>query len=136
KRGFAAVYAVGLAAGVLAVFVGPHNNLPQGALHAGTRKGTKQDWTMFGGTAARNMVNTQVKGLPAEWNVDEESLKNVKWVADLGSKAYGGPIVAGGRVFVGTNNQKPRDKNDYDIDPKTKKREPIDLGILMAFNEA
>ena len=52
---------------------------------------------MFGGTPQRNMANTAAKGLPTEWSSDEDQPKNVKWVADLGSKAYGGPIVAGGK---------------------------------------
>ena len=30
--------------------------------------------------------------------------KNIKWVARLGSQTYGNPVVAGGKVFVGTNN--------------------------------
>ena len=34
------------------------------------------------------------------------------WKADLGNHAYGGPIVAGGKVFVGTNNEKPRDSDE------------------------
>ena len=88
------------------------------------------DWIMYGGTPTRNLVNLTVKGLPAEWDVDKKA--GVKWVADLGSKAYGGPIIAGGRVFVGTNNMKPRDpKWAKIIDGK-----PIDLGVVMCFEEA
>jgi outer membrane protein assembly factor BamB len=128
KRGLAAILAVALIAGVLYVFTGGN---PPTAVDAGAPKGGKGDWTMFGGTVARNMVNPDAKGLPTEWSVDENELKNVKWIADLGSKAYGGPIVAGGRVFIGTNNQNPRNKQD--VDPKTKK--PLDLGVLMAFDE-
>jgi outer membrane protein assembly factor BamB len=52
-------------------------------------------------------------------------LKNVKWVAKLGSKAYGGPTIAGGRIFVSTNNSSPRD-------PKVTE----DKGILMCFRES
>jgi outer membrane protein assembly factor BamB len=86
------------------------------------------DWIMYGGTPSRNMVNTTSKNLPAEWDV--EAKKNIKWVVDLGSKAYGGPIIAGGRVFAGTNNQKPRD-------PKwIKDGAPVDLGVIMCFDEA
>ena len=48
-----------------------------------------------------------MKGLPAEWDV--KTKKNVKWVADLGSQSYGNPVVAGGMVFVGTNNELLRD---------------------------
>src|SRR5262245_37453946 len=81
----------------------------------------------FGGTLQRNMVNTSAKNLPVEFSVDEGS-KDVKWAADLGSKAYGGPIIAGGKVFVGTNNMKPRDKKFVD------NGQPIDMGIVMAFN--
>ena len=42
------------------------------------------------------------KGLPADWDV--KTGKNVKWWADVGSQAYAGPTVLGGKVFVGTNN--------------------------------
>ncbi len=86
-----------------------------------------QSWPMFGGNISRNMVNALAKNLPVEWNVEEG--KNVKWSTDLGSKAYGGPIIAGGKVYIGTNNQKPRDKQ-YIKDGR-----PIDLGIIMCFNE-
>lgn len=87
------------------------------------------DWVMYGGTTARNLVNLTSKNLPAEWDVEKG--ENVKWAVDLGSKAYGGPIVSNGRVFVGTNNQKPRNPKDVDA-----KGQPIDLGIIMCFDEA
>ena len=80
------------------------------------------DWPMWGGTPDRNMVSN-MKGLPLEWDV--KTKKNVKWVADLGSQSYGNPVVAGGMVFVGTNNETPRD-------PK----QPGDRGVLMAFRES
>jgi outer membrane protein assembly factor BamB len=92
-----------------------------------------QDHVMFGGTPSRNMVNTTAKNLPTTWSIEEGS-KDVKWTADLGSKAYGGPIIAGGKIFVGTNNGKPRDKK-YTEDVKGKKK-PIDMGVIMTFNEA
>jgi outer membrane protein assembly factor BamB len=130
KRSLAAALAVGLVAAVLFV-AGRNQPAVQSPADAGAPKGGKQDWTMFGGSPQRNMVNATVKGLPTEWSIEEDDTKNVKWVADLGSKAYGGPLVAAGRVVIGTNNQNPRDKKD--IDPKTKK--PIDLGVLMAFEE-
>ena len=121
--------AAGLTGGVLALVLVAAGLLSRGPATADDPKGGSQNWIMYGGTQARNMVNTTVKGLPAEWNADD--MTNVRWAADLGSKAYGGPIVHGGRVFVGTNNQNPRDKKW--IDPKTKR--PIDLGVLMAFDE-
>jgi len=80
------------------------------------------DWPMWGGTPDRNMVSN-MKGLPAEWDV--KTKKNVKWVADLGSQSYGNPVVAGGMVFVGTNNELVRDKNQGG-----------DRGVLMAFRES
>lgn len=89
------------------------------------------DWIMYGGTPQRNMVNLAAKGLPVKW--DAEKKENIKWVADLGSKAYGGPIVAGGRVFIGTNNENPRDKKWNFIDKKTGLL--VDLGIVMSFDE-
>jgi outer membrane protein assembly factor BamB len=77
---------------------------------------------MWGGAPDRNMVS-DMKGLPAEWDVMTK--KNVKWVAELGSQSYGNPVVAGGMVFVGTNNELLRDKN-----------QPGDRGVLMAFRES
>jgi outer membrane protein assembly factor BamB len=71
--------------------------------------GGGQDWPMFGGTPARNMVNLFAKDLPKDWSVQKGKEAGVKWVARLGSFAYGGPVVAGGRVFVSTNNDNPRD---------------------------
>ena len=80
------------------------------------------DWPMWGGTPDRNMVST-MKGLPTEWDV--KTKKNVKWIAELGSQSYGNPVVAGGMVFVGPNNERLRD-------PK----QAGDRGVLMAFRES
>jgi outer membrane protein assembly factor BamB len=92
----------------------------------------KSDMTMFGGTPSRNMVNLTDKGTPATF--DPEDKAAVLWKADLGSKAYGGPTVAGGRVYVGTNNQRPRNDRDTHRD-KNGQVEPIDRGVLMCFDE-
>ncbi len=80
------------------------------------------DWPMWGGTPDRNMIST-MKGLPTEWDV--KTKKNVKWSARLGSQSYGNPVVADGKIFVGTNNENPRD-------PK----QAGDRGVLMAFRES
>lgn len=79
------------------------------------------DWPMWGGTPGRNMVSS-LTGLPADWDI--ETKRNVRWSADLGSESYGNPVVSGGRVFVGTNNDNPRDPNQSG-----------DRGVLMAFRE-
>ena len=49
----------------------------------------------------------------------------MKWVAQLGSQSYGNPVVAGGQVYVGTNNELVRN-------PK----EGGDRGVLMCFRES
>jgi outer membrane protein assembly factor BamB len=59
------------------------------------------DWPQWGGNGSRNMVSA-APGIPMEWDV--ESRKNILWSAKLGSQNYGNPVVAGGKVFVGTNN--------------------------------
>jgi outer membrane protein assembly factor BamB len=64
---------------------------------------------MFGGTPARNMVNLREKGLLTNWVVEGGKFENVRWMAELGTRGYCAPVVAGGRVFVGTNNDRPRD---------------------------
>jgi outer membrane protein assembly factor BamB len=65
-------------------------------------------WPLFGGTLQRNMVNLVEKNLPTEWSVEEGKHKNIKWVAPLGSRSYAGPVVSGGKIFVGTNRAAPR----------------------------
>jgi outer membrane protein assembly factor BamB len=79
---------------------------------------------MFGSGPGRNMVNLVEKNLPTDWSVEEGNQKNVKWSAPLGTVSYGGPVVASGRVFVGTNNRNPRN-------PKV----TGDRGVLMCFDE-
>ena len=49
----------------------------------------------------------------AKWMTMKRSMsttKNIKWVAKLGSQAYGNVTISNGRVFVGTNNESPRDE--------------------------
>src|SRR5438309_1766911 len=79
------------------------------------------DWTMWGRTPDRNWITSE-KGIPVDWDV--ESGKNIKWVAQLGSKSYGNPIVNNGVVYVGTNNEAHKDKAFL-----------ADAGVLMAFSE-
>jgi len=80
------------------------------------------DWPMWGGTPDRNMVSN-MKNAPVTWDIQKKL--NVKWVSAVGSQAYGNPVVAGGLVFIGTNNEGLRD-------PK----QPGDRGVLMAFRES
>lgn len=94
------------------------------------------DWPQWGGTRLRNNTPS-VTGLPEAWDTgkfdrktgewDKSKAENIAWVADLGSQTYGNPVVANGRVFVGTNNgagHLARYPND------------VDLGCLLAFDEA
>ena len=66
------------------------------------------DWPHWGGGLGRNMVNTTETNLPTAWDVKSGS--NIVWVKPLGSLAYGNPVVAEGKVFVGTNNDGLYDK--------------------------
>jgi outer membrane protein assembly factor BamB len=89
------------------------------------------DWPMAGRDASRNAVSPD-KGPPLKWQIpgtDDggrpgKASNNVRWQAQLGNKSTGGPVVAGGLVWVGTNNQNPRD-------PK----QPGDASVLMCFRE-
>jgi outer membrane protein assembly factor BamB len=79
------------------------------------------DQPQWGQKDSRNMVSSET-ALPSAF--DPATGKNVKWVADLGTQSYATPIVAGGRVLIGTNNERPRD-------PK----QTGDRGVLMCFDE-
>jgi outer membrane protein assembly factor BamB len=77
-----------------------------------------QDWPMWGRDETRNM-SSPVTGLCSDFSpgkfvgtsdeIDPATTRNVRWIAKLGSQSYGNPTVAGGRVYVGTNNDVPRD---------------------------
>lgn len=92
------------------------------------------DWSQWGGSQDRNMVSSE-KNIPGKditpgefktgtEEVDMSTAENVRWVAKLGSQTYGTPTIADGRVFVGTNNEAPRDPNHVG-----------DRGIVMCFDE-
>lgn len=82
--------------------------------------GSNTQIEMFGGTPSRNMVSDE-KNLPDKWDV--KTGENIKWSEKLGSQTYAGPIIAGGKVYVGTNNEGLRN-------PKL----TGDRGNIMAFN--
>jgi outer membrane protein assembly factor BamB len=73
----------------------------------------------------RNLANTTDKSLPTDFSAEEGQEKGILWKADLGNVSYGGPVIAGDKVFVGTNNERPRD-------PKI----TGDAGVLMCFDLA
>jgi outer membrane protein assembly factor BamB len=92
-----------------------------------------QDWPQWGRDHTKNMVAPGAKYLPSSWNAGErdengmtdmKTTRNIKWVAKLGSQSYGNPTVAGGKVFVGTNNEPGRDA-----------RYKGDHSLLMCFDE-
>src|SRR5262249_2710976 len=87
-----------------------------------TKKAAPGDWPLYGGTLQRNFVNTRETNLPDKWDPDNNT--NVRWSAELGSKPSAAPVVAGGKVFIGTNNDNPRD-------PAIKG----DKGVVMCFEE-
>jgi outer membrane protein assembly factor BamB len=67
------------------------------------------------------MISSE-KGLPESF--DPKTGRNLKWTAKLGSQNHSTPIVAKGRVYIGTNNEEPRD-------PKHQG----DRGVFMCLDE-
>jgi outer membrane protein assembly factor BamB len=79
------------------------------------------DQPQWGQAWSRNMVSNE-KGLAGSF--DPKTGRNIKWSARLGTQTHSTPVVSGGRVYIGTNNEEPRD-------PKHKG----DRGVLMCFEE-
>lgn len=79
------------------------------------------DQPQWGERFSRNMVS-QETGLAARF--DPAGGQNIKWKARLGSETWSTPIVAQGKVFIGTNNTPPRDK-----------RHQGDRGVLLCLDE-
>jgi hypothetical protein len=82
-----------------------------------------KDWPQWGGWSGKNNTPNG-KNIPIEWDIDDGT--NIKWSAKLGSQTYGNPVIANGKVYVGTNNGAGH-----------LKRYPsnVDLGCLLCFDE-
>ncbi|MEO5802197.1 MAG: PQQ-binding-like beta-propeller repeat protein [Verrucomicrobiota bacterium] len=79
------------------------------------------DQPQWGQAWSRNMISSE-RQLPDSF--DPKTGKNIKWSAKLGTQTFSTPIVAGGRVYIGTNNEEPRN-------PKYKG----DRGVMLCFAE-
>ena len=79
------------------------------------------DQPQFGRAWDRNMVSAE-RGLVESF--DPATKANIKWIADIGTETHGTPIVAGGRVYISTNNGQPRNAEST-----------ADAGVLMCFSE-
>jgi outer membrane protein assembly factor BamB len=80
------------------------------------------DQPQWGELHSRNGVSSATR-LPETW--DTRTGKNIRWVAELGTSTYSTPVIARGRVFIGTNNGKPRTR-----------RHTGDRGVLMCLDDA
>lgn len=86
------------------------------------------DWPSWGGQPSRNMASETEKGLP-EWcsfgkknvrgEIDLSTTKNIKWVAKIGNRTFGSPVVSQGRVFIGTAGDSSLDAAIVCLDEKT-----------------
>jgi outer membrane protein assembly factor BamB len=90
-------------------------------LALGSATAIGKDQPQWGQAWTRNMVSSE-RGLPESF--DPKTGLNIKWTAPIGTETHSTPIVAGGRVYIGTNNGKPRD-------PKHEG----DRGVFMCFDE-
>ena len=81
------------------------------------------DQPQWGQKHTRNMASDE-KGSFESFSTGSEG-KGVKWTARLGSITYTSPIVAEGKVLVGSDNSYARDE-----------RHQGDRGMLLCFNEA
>lgn len=79
------------------------------------------DQAQWGHAWSRNMISGET-GLADSF--DTKTGRNIKWTAPLGTETHSTPVVAGGRVYVGTNNGTPRDAKHQG-----------DRGVLMCFDE-
>jgi len=80
------------------------------------------DRPQWGQQYSRNMISGET-GLADRF--DPETGEHIKWTARLGDQTWATPVVAAGRVFIGTNNENPRDP-----------RHKGDRGVLLCLNES
>lgn len=80
------------------------------------------DQPQWGHAWSRNLVSSES---PLPVSFDPTTGRNVRWSAALGTETHATPVVAGGRVFIGTNNGHPRDP-----------RHTGDRSVLLCLDEA
>ncbi len=83
--------------------------------------GWAADQPQWGERFTRNMVSEE-NDLPDTF--DPKTGKNIRWCAPLGTQSFATPVIASGRVFIGTNNHRPRDP-----------RHKGDRGVLLCLDE-
>jgi len=79
------------------------------------------DQPQWGERFSRNMVSDET-GLPDSFDI--KTGRNIRWSVPLGRQTWSTPVVASGHVFIGTNNDKPRDPDHRG-----------DCGVLLCLDE-
>ena len=79
------------------------------------------DQAQWGEAWTRNQVSSET-GLADRF--DPGTGENIRWKVKLGTQTHSTPIVAGGRVYIGTNNGNPPDA-----------KHTGDRGVMMCFDE-
>jgi outer membrane protein assembly factor BamB len=79
------------------------------------------DMPQLGERFTRNQVSAEIH-LPER--VNPATGEGIKWKVSLGSESYSTPVIARGRIFVGTNNGAPRDP-----------RQQGDRGVFFCLDE-
>lgn len=82
------------------------------------------DRPQYGEAWSRNMTSSE-RGLPADF--DPVTRRGIRWSVPLGapgSESHSTPVVSGGRVYIGTNNEAPRDP-----------RRTGDRGVFLCLSE-
>jgi len=88
------------------------------SITSGSRAADQPQW---GDGPSRNMVSPETALVNS---IDPRAGTGIKWRAPLGNQSYATPVVAGGHVYIGTNNDRPRDPAHR-----------LDSGVLLCLNE-
>ena len=79
------------------------------------------DVRQWGQRYTRNQISPETN-LPDSF--DPKTGKNIKWIVPMGTETYATPTIADGRIYIGTNNAKPRDP-----------RHKGDRGVIYCLDE-
>ena len=79
-------------------------------------------WPQWGGSSLRNHVASG--RLPLDWSIEKGT--NLLWKVKLGTNTYSSPVIADGKVLIGTNN-------GSGLDPRHPKE--VDMSCLVCFDQ-